>query len=777
MRRKILSLFLIFIPLLAFTQPTGLTKYVNVFNGTKDMGHTFPGACVPFGFVQLSPDTDTVMYEKDGKYNPDVYRYCSGYQYEDNSIVGFSHTHFSGTGHSDLGDFLIIPTTGELKLNPGNKFQSRSGYRSSFRKETEIAYPGYYSVLLDDYGVFVELTASERTGFHQYTFPENNNSHIILDLFHGIYNYEGKTQWAFVRIENDTLITGWRLTNGWARTRFLYFAMIISKPIGDYGFQQDEKPVYRGFWRKFNQTQNFPEFGGRKIKMFLNFKTAEKEKIKIKFAVSSVSTEGALNNLISEIPHFNFEKIRNDANEKWNNELGKIIIDGTDKQIRNFYTSLYHAFISPAVYNDVDENYRGLDMNIHTSENRNNYTIFSLWDTYRALHPLFTILQVKRTSEFVNSMLQHYNQSVHKMLPVWSHYSNENWCMIGYHSVSVTADAILKNIPDIDNMKLFNAMVQTSNADFFDGIGLYKKYGFVPEDLSSNSASKTLEYAYDDWTIMKTAEYLGYDNIAMEYGKRAENFKNIFDNSTGFFRARNSGGSFITPFNPLSTVNQGYIEGNAYNYSLYVPHDVKQMINLFGGNDKFIEYIDTLFSMHIGEEHFSESEDITRDGIIGNYVHGNEPGHHIAYLYSFAGVPYKTQEKVNHIIKTMYDDAPDGLCGNDDCGQMSAWYIFSALGFYPVCPGSNEYVFGTPFLNKATINLENGNKFVIEAENISEENFYIQKIFLNGKEYKKTFIRHKDIINGGSLKYLMDSKPNYEFGRNPESKPYSMSRD
>lgn len=774
-KKIIVLIFLVIFPVNTFPQPYGLTKFVNVFNGTKNMGHTFPGACMPFGFIQLSPDTDTVMYEKEGKYNPDVYRYCSGYQYEDRTIAGFSHTHFSGTGHSDLGDFLIIPTTGDLKLNPGNKFQKQSGYRSEFRKETEIAYPGYYSVSLDDYGILAELTAAERTGFHQYTFPENEDSHIILDLFHGIYNYEGKTQWAFVRIENDTLITGWRLTNGWARTRFLYFAMVISKPIGEYGFRQDEQPIYGGFWRTFNQTQNFPEFAGRKIKMFLNYKTSKKEKIQIKFSISSVSSEGALKNLLAEIPHWDFEKVKSEANNKWNSELSKITIEGTEKQKKKFYTSLYHAFISPALYNDIDGNYRGLDMNIHNSGFRNNYTIFSLWDTYRALHPLFTILQARKTSEFVNSMLEHYNQSVHKMLPVWSHYSNENWCMIGYHGVSVIADAILKNIPDIDNKELFKAMVQTSNADFFDGTGAYKKYGFVPEDISSNSASKTLEYAYDDWTVMKTAEYLGYKDIETEYRNRANSFNNIFDNATGFFRAKNSDGTFITPFNPLSTVNQGSIEGNAYNYSLYVPHDAAKMINLFGGNEKFIAYIDTLFTMQIAEEHFKESEDITRDGIIGNYVHGNEPGHHIAYLYTYAGVPYKTQEKVNYILKTMYDDAPDGLCGNDDCGQMSAWYIFSALGFYPVCPGSGEYVFGTPFLNKAVINLENGNIFVIKTENISDNNIYVQKILLNGAEYNKTFIRHSDIMKGGELKYFMGPVPNYEFGKNLLSRPYSMT--
>jgi len=776
--KKIIFLFVLSFAVIeiSFAQQEDLTKYVNVFNGTKNMGHTFPGACVPFGMVQLSPETDTVMYEKDGNYNPDVYRYCSGYQYQDNTIVGFSHTHFSGTGHSDLGDFLIMPTTGELKLNPGNKFEKRSGYRSEFRKENESGRPGYYSVFLDDYNVKAELTTTARTGFHKYTFPQTNDAHIILDMFAGIYNYDGKVLWSSVRIENDTLITGWRLTSGWARTRYVYFAMVISKPISEYGFKQDDKPVYKGFWRKFNQLENFPEFAGRNVKMFLNYATAESEVIKIKFGLSAVSTDGALQNLLAENTGWDFEAVSSRASELWNIELNKIQITATEKEKKIFYTSLYHAFISPVIYNDADGKYWGLDQNIHKADGFTNYTIFSMWDTYRALHPLFTIIQEKRNKDMVASMLKHYEQSVHKMLPVWSHWSNENWCMIGYHSVSVVIDAYLKNPEGLNPNALLDAVVNTSNCDYFDGIGYYKKYGYVPEDLNSNSVSKTLEYSYDDWTIMKLASSLGDKEITNDYFMRSRSFEKHYDDSSKFMRARNSDGKFKQPFDALSTVNQGYIEGNAWNYSFYVPHSVQTYIRLMGGNEIFAARLDTLFSMQISDEHFSESEDITRDGIIGNYVHGNEPGHHIPYLYVYAGMPWKTQEKVNMIMKEMYDDAPDGLCGNDDCGQMSAWYIFSALGFYPVCPGSNEYVFGVPYVEKAVLNLENGRTFIMTAENLSVKNIYIQQILLNGNDYSKTYIKHEEIMNGGKLVFVMGNKPNKAFGTGKGDRPYSMEQ-
>ncbi|MDD5362754.1 MAG: GH92 family glycosyl hydrolase [Ignavibacteria bacterium] len=773
-----LFVFCFLIPLLLLSQEIkyfDYSAYVDPFSGTKNMGHTYPGATVPFGMVQLSPETDTVHFDLNGKYNEDVYRYCSGYQYEDNTIVGFTHTHFSGTGHSDLGDFLIMPTTGEIKLNPGNKFTPHSGYRSVFSHANESASPGYYSVLLDDYDIKAELTATERTGFHKYTFPESEASHIILDLCYGIYNYDGKNVWTFVRVENDTLITGFKMTSGWARTRFIYFAMVLSKPIKDYGFKREDGSVYRGFWRRFNQEKNFPEAAGREIKMFINYSTKQNEEIKIKFGISGVSSENALMNLREEIPGWDFDTVKDIAREKWNKELSKVEAELPGEKMKMFYTSLYHSYLSPTIYNDVNGDYRGLDMNIHHSKDFTNYSTFSLWDTYRALHPLFTVIQQKRVSDMVNSMLVHYEQSVHKMLPVWSHQANENWCMIGYHAVSVIADAINKKLTGFDYNKAFDAAIKTSNADFYDGIGLYKKYGYVPEDLNSNSASKTLEYSYDDWAIYSAAKTLGMKNEENDYYKRSLSYKNIFDASTGFIRAKDSKGEWKSPFAPLSTLNQGYIEGNAWNYSFYVPHDAGGYIKLLGGENAMISKLDSLFTMYVDDKYFKESEDVTRDGVIGNYVHGNEPSHHIAYLYAYAGAPWKTQERINLIMNTMYKNGPDGLCGNDDCGQMSAWYIFSALGFYPVCPGTNEYVIGAPQVKKAVIYLENGKKFNVVTDNYSENNIYIKEVSLNGIKLERLFITHEEIMQGGELRFVMSSVPDKERGKNKEYRPYSMS--
>ncbi|MGA9294973.1 MAG: GH92 family glycosyl hydrolase [Ignavibacteriaceae bacterium] len=749
--------------------------YVNSFIGTDDMGHTFPGAAVPFGMVQLSPETDTVMYSNSDGYNKDVYKYCAGYQYSDNTIVGFSHTHFNGTGHSDLGDFLIMPTVGKLQLNPGTRDNPTGGYRSRFSHQNESAKPGYYSVKLDDYNIDVELTATEHAGFHKYIFPKSNNAHIILDLTSGIYNYDGKVVWSSIRVENDTLVTGCRQTNGWARTRLLFFAMAISKPIKSYGLTDNEKLVYKGFWRKFNQDENFPERAGHKVKAYFNYKTEKGELIKIKFAISAVSTINALKNLETEIPGWDFEKIKNTAKDKWNKELSKIQIDADNDTKINFYTSMYHSFLSPVIYSDVNGEYRGLDQNIYKANGFTDYTIFSLWDTYRALHPLFTIIQQKRTNDIVNSFLVHYEQSVHKILPIWSHYSNENWCMIGYHAVSIIADAYLKGLRNYNVDEAFKAVISSSNYDLYDGTGYYKKYGYVPEDLNSNSASKTLEYAYDDWTIYKFAKALGKIKEEKEYLNRASFYKNIFDKQTGFMRAKNSDGEFKTPFDPLSTSGQGYIEGNAWNYSLYIPQDIKGFIKLLGGNKKLISWLDSLFTMEMSAESIAESEDITKAGMIGNYVHGNEPSHHVAYMYVYAGQPWKTQERVHQIMNTMYKPSPNGLCGNDDCGQMSAWYIFSALGFYPVTPGSSEYVIGSPCVKEATVNLENRKTFNIISKNLSKENIYISEVKLNGKNINRSFITHQEIINGGELIFIMSDKPNKNWAVDKAPMPYSMS--
>ncbi len=750
--------------------------YVNPFIGTDEMGHTFPGAAVPFGMVQLSPETDTVMYSNGIGYNQEVYSYCSGYQYSDKTIVGFSHTHFNGTGHSDLGDFLIMPTTGRLLMNPGTRDNPEGGYRSRFSHESESASPGFYMVKLLDYNIIAELTAAEHTGFHKYTFPESENAHIILDLTSNIYNYDGKNVWSFIRVENDTLVTGYRQTNGWARTRYLYFAMVLSRPIKSYGLTDDETLVYKGFWRKFNQDENFPERAGHKIKAYFEFKTNQGETIEIKFAISAVSTRNALENLKAEIPGWDFEEIKNVAKEKWNRELSKIKIEADRDTKINFYTSLYHTFLSPVIYSDANGEYRGLDQNIYKAEGFTDYTIFSLWDTYRALHPLFTIIQQKRTSDIINSMLAHYEQSVHKVLPVWSHYSNENWCMIGYHAVSVIADAFLKGIRNYDVDEAFRAVISSSDYEPYDGIGYYKKFGYVPEDLNPNSASKTLEYAYDDWTIYKFAGALEKTNEEKEYLKRAGSYKNVFDKQTGFMRAKNSDGKFKTPFDALSTSGQGYIEGNAWNYSLYVPQDIKGFINLIGGNNKLITWLDSLFTMEVSDESIAESEDITKTGMIGNYVHGNEPSHHIPYMYVYAGQSWKTQERVHQIMNTMYRPEPDGLCGNDDCGQMSAWYIFSALGFYPVTPGSCEYVIGSPSVKTANINLENGKTFTIISENLSQKNIYISKLELNGKEINRRYITHNEIMQGGKMKFVMSNKPSKSWAAGEDSAPYSMSR-
>lgn len=738
-----------------------LIQYVDPMIGTAKMGHTYPGATVPFGSVQLSPETDTIAYGLNGKYNGEVYKYCAGYQYEDKTIVGFSHTHFSGTGHSDLGDFLIMPTTGKLQLNPGVASKPLSGYRSAFSHSTEKAEPAYYSVFLEDHKIKAELTATARVGMHQYTFPKSDEAHIILDLTSGIYNYDKKNVWTFVRVENDTLITGYRQTNGWARTRTVYFAMSFSKPIKSYGQAAQEKSVYKGFWGRFDQTKNFPEMAGQNLKLFFDFNTVEGEKIKIKMALSPVSSAGALENMKKEVPGWDFEKVKKQSQEVWNNELNKIQIETIQKEdLVNFYTSMYHAFLGPTEYMDLDGNYKGLDMNVHKAENFKNYTSYSLWDTYRALHPLFNIVQPARNSDMISSMLAHSDQSVHKMLPIWSHYANENWCMIGYHSVSVVADAIVKGNGNFDKEKALQACINTAKVPYYDGLEYYMKMGYVPEDKNGSSVSKTLEYAYDDWAIAQAAKKLGKTEVYNEFIERSKNYKNVYDAKTGFMRPKLNDGTFKKEFDPLDTHGQGFIEGNSWNYSLYVPQDPAEMIKMMGGNDKFNVRLDSLFSMHLPDKYFENTEDITREGIIGNYVHGNEPSHHVVYLYDWTNSPWKAQDKIRMILKKMYRNGADGLGGNDDFGQMSAWYIFSSLGFYPVAPGSDEYALGSPLVKKAIFNLENGKNFEVETVNQSDKNVFVSKVLLNGKQLDKPFLKHSDVINGGKITFYMSNKPN-----------------
>jgi predicted alpha-1,2-mannosidase len=735
---------------------TGHIRYVNPFVGTQRMGHTFPGATVPFGMVQISPDTDTIGYEKDGQYNGEVYAYCAGYQYDDPTIVGFSHTHFSGTGHSDLGDFLVMPTIGDLQLNPGVGSDPASGFRSAYSHEREVAQPAYYKVFLEDDKIQAEMTATTRVGFHRYTFPGTDKAHIILDLIHGIYNYDDKNVWTFLRVENDSTVTGYRQTTGWARTRTVYFAMVFSKPFLHYGHKKYDQTVYRGFYRKFDETRDFPEMAGRRIRAYFDFNMEEGEQLLVKFALSSVSTDGAMKNLQAEIPHWDFDRVVRESQEQWERELGRIQVEmmsGDD--LVTFYTALYHTFLGPTVYMDVDGSYRGLDQNIHQAEGFTNYTTFSLWDTYRALHPLFNLIQPSRNVDMIRSMLAHYDQSVHPMLPVWSHHANENWCMIGYHAVSVIADAAVKGVTGFDLEHALEACVNTSDYAPYDGIGWYKQLGYVPEDKSGSSVSKTLEYAYDDWAISQLALVAGDEPTGQIYFERSQNCRNVYDPSLGFMRPKLSDGSWKSPFDVLGTHGQGFIEGNAWNYSLYVPHQIPGMIDLMGGEKRFSRHLDSLFSMHLADEHFSGTEDITRDGIIGCYVHGNEPGHHIPYLYNWARRPDRTQERVRMILRSMYAPTPDGLCGNDDCGQMSAWYVFSALGFYPVCPGSSEYALGSPLVRSATIHLENGNTLDIRVENQSEENVHVREVLFNGARINENSIDHQMLTGGGTLTFIL----------------------
>ena len=741
------------------TYTQDLAQYVNPLIGTQKMGHTFPGAVVPFGSVQLSPDTDTIPYETNGKYNKDVYKYCAGYQYEDKTIVGFSHTHFSGTGHSDLGDILIMPTMGQLQLTPGTADKPESGYRSTYSHNTEVASPGYYKVLLEDDNIQAEMTATTRTGIHKYTFNKAGQAHIILDMVHGIYNYPNKNIWTIIRVLDDGTVIGSRQTNGWARTRTVYFALQFSKAYSRYGAKHfEEKEVYGGFWRKFDQVHNFPDQAGKQLRMWFDFDVTAGEAIEVKVALSPVSTTAALSNLYTETRGKDFNTLRKEARRLWNVELNKILIDAREPDKINFYTAMYHSFIAPQVYMDQDRGYKGLDQEVHYASDFTNYTIFSLWDTYRALHPWFNLVQPARNRDMIQSMLAHQQQSAEHMLPVWSHYANENWCMIGYHSVSVIADAYLKGNNNFSAIQALEACAQTARTQYYDGLYYYITEGYIPEDKSGASVSKVLEYAYDDWCIAQLAKALKRADLYREFSERSTYYSNVFDQTSGFMRPRLSDGSFRREFDPLDTEGQGFIEGNSWNYTLSVPQDVPGLMALLGGNKKFETYLDSLFMMHLPDKYFEHTEDITREGIIGNYVRGNEPSHHVAYLYNWTNNPWKTQERVRMILDHQYKPAPDGLGGNDDCGQMSAWYLFSALGFYPVCPGDVNYQLGSPLVNSASINLENGKTLEIIAHDQSPTNVYVKKVRWNGREITGTAISHLQLMEGGKLEFDMTGK-------------------
>ena len=777
MKKIILLAAVIILPMLSVQadQVSDKVSYVNPMIGTEGMGHTFPGACAPFGIVQLSPDTDTIPHNIDGVYQGKVYEYCAGYQHTDNTIVGFSHTHLSGTGHSDLGDLLIMPQTGVLQLNPGTKDDPDSGYRQRFSHDTEQASPGYYTVTLNDTGIKAELTATQRVGVHKYTYPKGSDQRIILDLLHGLYNYDGKVLWSTLRVENDTLLTGMRLTDGWARTNYTYFAISFSKPISSYGYQDRKPEKYVGFWRKFDRYHNFPDMAGRSMVAYFNFDKDQSHELVVKVALSAVSTEGAKKNLQAEAAGKSFEAICQETREAWNRELSVIDCNGTNDQKAMLYTSLYHTMINPSIYMDVDRQYRGVDGNIHTADDFDNYTVFSVWDTYRAEHPLLGLLKPSRNTNMVKSMIHHQQQQALGMLPVWSLMGNEGWCMTGYHSVTVLADAIVKGA-DIDKEEALNAMVQTATNPYFPSMTDYMRLGYAPFDTDNTAASNTLEYSFDDWTIYAAAKATGNEQIAATFMKRALNYRNTYDPSIGFASPRYLNGEFKKDLDPYQTYGEGFIEGNSWNFSFHVPHDVNGLIQTMGGEQAFLDKLNRLFVMDLPEKYYADNEDITAECLVGGYVHGNEPSHHVPYLYAWTATPWKTQEWLRTILNKMYRNHIRGLGGNDDCGQMSAWYIFSSMGFYPVAPGTDQYVLGAPYLPYMKVTLENGHTVEIKAPKVSDKNRYVQRVRINGQPYSKLYITHSQLTEGCTIEFDMGPKPNKKRGLATSDKPYSLSK-
>jgi predicted alpha-1,2-mannosidase len=687
---------------------------VNPFIGTGGHGHTFPGAIVPFGMVQLSPDTRLTGW--DG---------CSGYHYSDSIVYGFSHTHLSGTGISDYGDVLLMPTVGGPK----------GDYASRFSHQNEKASPGYYSLRLDDDNIFVELTATARAGMHRYTFPATDAANIILDLAH-----RDKVLDSDLKVTGPTTVIGWRRSRAWARDQIVYFAIEFSQPFTKHGFEE--------------------------LRASFSFDARNSKPILVKVGISAVSTDGALRNLRAELNDWNFDKVRTAAVAAWNRELSKITVTGgADAQLTNFYTSLYHAMTAPNVFMDVDGQYRGRDFKIHKAAGFTNYTVFSLWDTFRAAHPLYTIIDTKRTRDFIKTFLAQYEQG--GRLPVWELAANETDTMIGYHAVSVIADAAAKNIGGFDLNEAFKAMKHSAELRHY-GLGAYMDHGFIGTEDERESVSKVLEYAYDDWCIAEVARLAGAPADRQRYLARAQSYKNVFDPQTGFMRPRTNGG-WTEPFDPRE-VTFHFTEANAWQYTFFVPQDVNTLIDLMGGREKFAAKLDELFTAD-SRTTGREQADIT--GLIGQYAHGNEPSHHMAYLYNYAGEPWKTQLRVRQIMDQFYHPEPDGLIGNEDCGQMSAWYVLSAAGFYPVTPGSTTYAIGAPLFPEVRFNLENGRSFTIRARNVSAKNIYIQSAKLNGRPHRKSYLDHADLRAGGELIFEMGPRPNPKWGTGPGNEPVS----
>jgi predicted alpha-1,2-mannosidase len=737
--------------------------------GTGEDGHTFPGATVPFGMVQLSPDTQVRHYKQS-------YKWAAGYRYEDTTILGFSHTHFSGAGHSDLGDFLIQPISGEVRLEPGAPDKPQSGYGSRFSHATEESQPGYYAVTLADYGVRAELTATARVGVHRYTFPGGRAAHLLLDLRSSIYNYAGKVLWSRIRVRADGTVTGMRETRGWAPGRQLYFAMRFSQTLTGHDlYDQEPLPVeYKGFKGPGTGAGDIPAIEGRGLIGVFSFGEL-KRPVVVKVALSAVSEANAIDNLDAEAPGFDFDAVRTAAHRAWDTALSVMDIQAGPAMRKNLYTALYHALMAPSISMDVDGSYRGPDNQAHKADGFTFVSTFSLWDTYRAEQPLMTLIQPeRRTADVVRSLVDSRQKSPFGILPIWQFQGIETWCMIGYHSVPEIADAYMKGIRGYDVNQALEALVASASYGPYGHLAEYIKLGYVPVDNGAEGASQTVEYAFDDWTISRVARAMGRADLAAAFEKRAQNWRNVFDVKTGFVRPRLADGTFVEPFDPARAGNgSGFTEGNSWQYSWYQPQDEAGLIRLLGGDDKLVAKLDAMFDAKVDPKQYADVEDIS--GMIGQYIHGNEPSHHLAYLYNYAGQPWRTQERLKQIVDSQYKPTPEGLVGNDDLGQMSAWLLFTAMGFYPVAPGSNEYVIGRPFVNQATLNLPNGKRFHVVADNLSEQNRYVGHITLNGRPLIRSFIRHDEITQGGELRFTMSDKPNTKWAAGPDERPFSMS--
>lgn len=766
-RSVLLPLALVTAPLSAQT----VTGYdaVDPMIGTGGEGHTFPGAVAPFGMVQLSPDTDTSHQIRDG------YKWAAGYRYEDPTIEGFSHTHFSGAGHSDLGDFLLMPVAGDtVPLERGDSKVPGSGYRSRFDHRSEVAMPGYYAVTLADAGVRAEMTAGTRIGVHRYVFPAGKAAHLVVDLRTSLYDYPGKILWSSIRLRSDGTITGCRQTRGWAPDRTLCFAMRFDVPLTGHAFVSTEKDVaYKGFQGPGRGTDDVAERTGRAIVARLDFGALDRP-LEVRVALSSVDEAGAIGNLDSEPG--GFDAIRARTRAAWTTALGAIDIDAPAPMRRSVYTALYHTLLAPSVAGDADGRYRGTDNAVHHADGFTFRSTFSLWDTFRAEHPLLTIVQpASTTTDVVRSLLASQHDSPFGILPVWQYQGRETWTMIGYHAVPVIADAYLKGIRGFDANAALDAMVASATYAPYGGLGEYIARGYVPIDREPEAASKTVEYAYDDWTIARMARAMGRLDVAATFEKRAAYWRNTFDTKTRFVRARKSDGTYRTPFDPTA-INYGsdYTEGNAWQYSWFAPQDEGGLVRLMGGDTATVAKLDAMFDYDNSKLDYSHAEDIA--GLIGQYIHGNEPSHHVAYLYDYAGAPWRTQARLKQIVETQYKPTPDGLSGNDDLGQMSAWLVFTSLGFYPVTPGSGEYAIGRPFVSRAALNLAGGKRFVVAADGLDDAHPYVGSVTLNGRPLMRSFVRHDEIMAGGELRFVMQAKPNVRWGAEKSERPYSMTR-